>query len=524
MADQKTTIPKGWKMTTLGEVVKVLRTQWKPGNSEEKYLGLEHINSEQLTINGFGLSSDLASNKFYFYKDDILFGKLRPYFRKVWKAKFNGVCSTDIWVLRAKENNDQNYLFYFVANPVFINKSMGASTGTHMPRADWDYLENTEWWFPPLPEQRAIASVLSSFDDKIELLREQNKTLESIAQTIFKEWFVNFNFPCLPENYKFSGARKPDDFDSVCTYQAVGGLPAPQKDKHFLYVLLCNDKSFYIGITENLYKRWYEHKKAQGAKWTKGKKPLKVIHWEEYTSRTEVCKREKWLKTGFGRKWLKREYNAGRLRQAGKMVDSELGEIPEGWRVKKITDIFEFIKGSEPGASNYSNEKVNENFVPFYRVQDLSQYGNVPGIYVEEKLLKGKIFDQDDVLISLDGTIGRVFIGGSGGHSGGIRRVIGKQDYIKKSLIFCFLKSAKFQNDLESFSGAETTIKHAGGAIEHIKFILDEKVCKKFGEMVDPLFQKIILNISQIKFLSSLRDALLPKLMKGEVRVKGFDN
>ena len=48
---------------------------------------------------------------------------------------------------------------------------------------------------PPLPEQCAIAAVLSSFDNKIELLREQNKTLEATAQLIFKEWFVKFNFP-----------------------------------------------------------------------------------------------------------------------------------------------------------------------------------------------------------------------------------------------------------------------------------------------------------------------------------------
>jgi len=157
-------------------------------------------------------------------------------------------------------------------------------------------------------------------------------------------------------------------------------------------------------------------------------------------------------------------------------------------------------------------------------VQDISQYGDVPSIYVEEKLLKGKIFGQDDILISLDGTIGRVFIGGSGGHSGGIRRVIEKQDYIKKSLIFCFLKSAKFQNDLKSFSEAETTIKHAGGAVEYMKFVLNEKICERFGETIDPLFQKIISNISQIQTLSALRDTLLPKLMKGEIRVAEFNN
>ncbi|MBU4000290.1 restriction endonuclease subunit S, partial [Patescibacteria group bacterium] len=393
MADETSTIPKGWKMTTLGEVAEISKLQWKPCDKEQKYIGLEHIDQGELTINGFGYSSKLKSNKFYFKTGDVLFGKLRPYFRKVWKAKFDGVCSTDIWVLKAKENNDQNFLFYLVANPIFVSKSMGANTGTHMPRADWDFLKNTEWNIPSLPEQRAIAAVLSSLDDKIELLREQNKTLEATAQAIFKEWFVNFNFP---------------------------------------------------GV--------------------------------------------------------------------GKMIDSEIGKIPEGWRVKKITNVFDFIKGSEPGTANYSTEKLTDDHVPFYRVQDIAKYGDVPNIYIEKKLLRGKIFGADDILISLDGTIGRVFIGGNGGHSGGIRRVVGKEDYIKKSLIFCFLKSSKFQNDLKSFSGAETTIKHAGGAIEHMEFTLNEKVCERFGETSDPLFQKMIFNISQIQILSTLRDALIPKL------------
>lgn len=61
---------------------------------------------------------------------------------------------------------------------------------------------------PPLQEQKAIAAVLSSLDNKIELLREQNKTLEKIAQTLFKEWFIDFNFP--DENgkpYKKSGGK-----------------------------------------------------------------------------------------------------------------------------------------------------------------------------------------------------------------------------------------------------------------------------------------------------------------------------
>jgi type I restriction enzyme S subunit len=67
---------------------------------------------------------------------------------------------------------------------------------------------------PPLPEQQAIASVLSSLDDKIELLREQNKTLEKLAQTIFKEWFGKYQVGDeMPEGWRVG---KLGDVINIC--------------------------------------------------------------------------------------------------------------------------------------------------------------------------------------------------------------------------------------------------------------------------------------------------------------------
>lgn len=197
------TTQNGWVETTLGKAADIVKKSWKVGDEKSKYIGLEHINEGDLTLNGFGWSDDLGSNKFRFKSGDILFGKLRPYFRKVVKPDFDGICSTDIWVVRAKETFDQGFLFYFFANPLLIDKSMGASTGTRMPRADWNFLENTLWDFPSILEQRAIAVVLSSLDDKIELLREQNKTLEDVAGRLFQEWFGGYGIDDeLPAGWK----------------------------------------------------------------------------------------------------------------------------------------------------------------------------------------------------------------------------------------------------------------------------------------------------------------------------------
>jgi len=157
-----------------------------------RYLGLEHIEQQSLRLNGSGLGKDAESNKFLFKKGDILFGKLRPYFRKVIKAPYDGICSTDIWVLRAKNNNDSDFLFYLVASQDFINQATQTSEGTKMPRAKWEVLKNYEILVTNTKTQKEIGSILSTIDNKIINLIETNQTLESIAQAIFKSWFIDF--------------------------------------------------------------------------------------------------------------------------------------------------------------------------------------------------------------------------------------------------------------------------------------------------------------------------------------------
>jgi type I restriction enzyme S subunit len=187
---------EGWKKIRLAEFAKLVKKQYQPKIDEELiYIGLEHIEQQSLRINGTGNSKNVISQKYKFSNGDILFGKLRPYFRKVFRPKFDGVCSTDIWVVNAKNGFDQSFLFYFLANQNFIDACNSGSSGTRMPRADWDHLSETEWKIPPLSTQRRIVDILSALDDKIELNRQTNATLEAIAQAIFKEWFVNFNFP-----------------------------------------------------------------------------------------------------------------------------------------------------------------------------------------------------------------------------------------------------------------------------------------------------------------------------------------
>lgn len=181
-----------WTKQKFGDCAYLVRSTIHPDDTDgEKYIGLEHISQGELSLLGYGHSNDVISQKSQFARGDILFGKLRPYFRKVIVAPFNGVCSTDIWVVRAKPGIDQRFLFYWMASKEFVEKASQASEGTKMPRASWDFVSKIESNIPPLPEQRAIADVLSALDDKIELNRRMNQTLEQLAQTIFKHMFID---------------------------------------------------------------------------------------------------------------------------------------------------------------------------------------------------------------------------------------------------------------------------------------------------------------------------------------------
>lgn len=180
-----------WKEYKLIDITEPIKETYIPNGSENLlYIGLEHIEQATLRLNGIGKSTDVTSNKFLFKLNDVLFGKLRVYFRKVVKPKFIGICSTDIWVFRAKEGFSQDFLFYFFANWDFVNLADGGEGGTRMPRADWNFLKHTVWNIPTLLEQKSIASILSSLDDKIDLLHRQNATLEKMAETLFRQWFV----------------------------------------------------------------------------------------------------------------------------------------------------------------------------------------------------------------------------------------------------------------------------------------------------------------------------------------------
>jgi type I restriction enzyme S subunit len=188
----------------------------------------------------------------------------------------------------------------------------------------------------------------------------------------------------------------------------------------------------------------------------------------------------------------------------------------EKWKIKYAEDVFVFEKGIEPGSKYYSETK-KEGYVPFYRVRDLDKQGGVD-VYIPEKIANGKICKANDVLLSLDATVGRVKIGCNGAFSSGIRKVYSKDGLIKNSFIYFWLKTPYIQNTiLEHASG--TTILHAGQAIKYLKIPFNKEIIKEIQSKVDPMFEKILQILKENQKLVALRDLLLPRLMSGEILV-----
>lgn len=205
MTNKKNIILENWTETTLGRVIEFKNEKLKMNNlTLDNYISTENLLPDRLGIQKSANLPNIPSVN-AFKKDDTLFSNIRTYFKKVWFAKFDGGASNDVLIFTPKDESelDKKFLYYFISSNRFIDFTVISAKGTKMPRGDKEAMKNFPILLPPLPEQQAIAQVLSSFDDKIELLREENKTLEELGQTIFKEWFGKYSINDeLPEGWR----------------------------------------------------------------------------------------------------------------------------------------------------------------------------------------------------------------------------------------------------------------------------------------------------------------------------------
>jgi type I restriction enzyme, S subunit len=416
-----------WRKIKLSEIAILRRDGTVPNEFQSfPYIGLEHIEPKGLRLNSIGKSSDVTSQKSKFYPSDILYGKLRPYFQKVYYPSFEGICSTDIFVIKAKNGIDSKFLFYLIASDEFTNLANNGSTGTRMPRADWKHLSSTIWNIPPLPTQKVIAEILSSLDDKIELNNQINQNLEALAQVLFKQWFVDFEYPNENgEPYKSSG---------------------------------------------------------------------------------------------------------------GEMIDSELGEIPNGWEVCPLSQIIEVKHGYAFKGEFFSDSETEDILVTpgNFKIGGGFNYGKFK--FYEGEFPIEYLMNFEDLIVTMTDlskegdTLGLPalvpkILGKKLLHNQRIGKVIFRETPDLKYFLYMLMRTANYRAFV--LSGASgTTVRHTSPSrICEFKYPIPPlEILKRFEEVVSPLFKAEVENNYESSITSRLRDTLLPKLISGELEVNQIED
>lgn len=125
-----------------------------------------------------------------FFDGDVLVSNIRPYFKKIWFAEFDGGCSNDVLVFRAKDGVNKRFLYYVLANDTFFDYSMATSKGTKMPRGDKAAIMKYDVPDFIYEKQEKIAGILDVLDRKIQFNTEINKNLAEQSQTIYQQYFI----------------------------------------------------------------------------------------------------------------------------------------------------------------------------------------------------------------------------------------------------------------------------------------------------------------------------------------------
>ena len=416
-----------WREATFGECAELIRESVSPSTmGDALYLGLEHIGEGKLALTGKGVAKDVTSTKSRFNRGDILFGKLRPYFRKVVRAPDDGLCSTDIWVVRAKPGVNQDYLFYCMASEDFVDFATSGSEGTRMPRAQWGHVSDYRLSLPRLPEQRAIAHVLGTLDDKIELNRQMNETLEEMARALFKSWFVDFE----PVRAKMDGRWRRGE--------SLPGLPAE--------------------------------------------------HYDLFPNR---------------------------------LVSSEFGEVPEGWPIGEFNEIATQLRDNENPAA--SPDTVFSHFsIPAY------DEGQTPKRELGEsiKSTKSRVVQGTVLLSKLNPEIKRVWLADVASGERSICSteflVLQAKPPFQSSYVYCLALSPIFRQQIESIvTGTSKSHQRApANAILSLEAIVPPaRVIEAFETCAFGLLRSSMALRRGTRALTAQRNALLPRLMSGEVQM-----
>ena len=179
-------VPKGWRVGTLGDVMTRKSTTIQPQDlaPDTPYIGLANMPEGSLALMEWGGAEEATSAKVSFSKGDILFGKLRPYFKKVGIAPIDGICSSDMLVIRAKDPRWYGFGLGLLTYDPFIEYTSAVSTGTRMPRVSWKAMAAYKVVIPPDKFAEEFNMTANAFAQRILLNIEESRTLFELRNTL----------------------------------------------------------------------------------------------------------------------------------------------------------------------------------------------------------------------------------------------------------------------------------------------------------------------------------------------------
>ena len=152
------------------------------------YVGLEHLDADNLRIERTGTPDDVIGTKLKIYKGDIIFGKRRAYLRKVAVSHFDGIASAHSMILRANENHiEKDFLPFFMQSDAFMNRAVQISEGSLSPTIKAKTLAQQEFILPKKEKQKELFLLFRQFDTTMHQLKQQKTTLKQLKQKLLNE-------------------------------------------------------------------------------------------------------------------------------------------------------------------------------------------------------------------------------------------------------------------------------------------------------------------------------------------------
>ncbi|WP_394415212.1 restriction endonuclease subunit S [Sulfitobacter sp. 1A12126] len=179
-------LPEGWIFGTLAGVASQSRQSVKPDqiSPETPYIGLEHMPRKSIALPDWGTAADIGSQKSSIAAGEFLFGKLRPYFHKVGIAPVDGICSTDIIVIRPNALDWAGFVLSVISSDEFVEHTNAGSSGTRMPRTNWSDMAA---YGMPLPSDTVAAAfemIVRPWRERIVSGIHENRTLAALRDSL----------------------------------------------------------------------------------------------------------------------------------------------------------------------------------------------------------------------------------------------------------------------------------------------------------------------------------------------------